>query len=64
MACDCLKKNTTEIDKVSAQAQLESNLEKTDYIVYEENGKTYYDRKTCWEKAGKPGKAIEIIFHI
>ena len=64
MACDCLKKKTTELDKISAQAQLESKLEKTDYIVYEENGKTYYDRKECWAKAGKPGKAIEIIFHI
>lgn len=64
MACDCLKKQTTDVDKIITQAFKESEIEKEDYIVYEENGKIYYDRKTCWEKAGRPGKIQEIIYHI
>ena len=64
MSCGCLKKNITEADKARAVAEKVSKLEKTDYVIYEENGKTYFDRKSCWEKAGKPGKAREIIYHI
>lgn len=64
MSCDCLKKHTTEAEKVSKQAYTESKIEKTDYIVYEEENKIYYDRKACWEKAGRPGVVREIVFYI
>lgn len=64
MSCDCLKKKTTEADKIMKQAQTESKIEKTDYIVYEEQDKTFYDRKECWEKAGKPGKITAVIYHL
>lgn len=28
MSCDCLKKNTTEADKIMKQARIESEIEK------------------------------------
>ncbi|OUO16614.1 hypothetical protein B5F93_00660 [Odoribacter splanchnicus] len=64
MSCDCLKKKTTEADKIMNQARIESEIEKKDYVVYEEGNKTFYDRKSCWQKAGKPGKVRGIIFYL
>lgn len=64
MSCDCLKRNTSESDKVRSMAVRESKIERADYVIYEEKEKTYYDRKSCWEKSGKPGTLREIIYSI
>lgn len=65
MSCGCLKKRTeSERDKIRRAAMRESEIEKRDYVIYEEEEKLYYDRKECWEKAGRPGKAKEIIFAV
>lgn len=64
MSCDCLKRNTSESDKVRSMAIHESKIERVDYVIYEEKEKTYYDRKSCWEKAGKPGTLREIIYSV
>lgn len=65
MSCGCRGKRTaTELDKIRLAATRESEIDKTDYVIYEENGKRYYDRKSCWEKAGKPGRLAEIIFFV
>ena len=41
-----------------------SGLEKKDYVIYEEHEKTYFDRKECWTKAGKPGTVREFIYAV
>lgn len=64
MACDCLKKKNTGYDKIRTLAKTESKIDKVDYIIYQDEGKTYHERKECWEKAGRPGKIEEIIYYI
>lgn len=64
MSCGCLKNIYAEKSKIEKQAIKESGLDKTDYIVYEIEGKTTYDKKSCWIKSGKKGKIKSIIFFI
>jgi hypothetical protein len=64
MGCGCNKKIINKsITDIKYMAVNESKLEKTDYIIYEIDGKKYYDRLTCWEKAGRLGRVIELIYY-
>lgn len=63
MSCGCLKKKTeSEYAKIKEMALRESELEKADYVIYSEGGRVYYDRRSCWEKAGRPGRVREFLF--
>lgn len=61
MSCNCLKKNKTDFDKAVELSRKESSIDKTDYVIYEEDKKIFHDKKECWIKAGKPGKIIVLL---
>ena len=63
MACKSCAKET-EYSKAFKMAETESKIDKTDYIIYEKDGKIYYDKKTCWEKDGRKGNVKQIIFFV
>jgi hypothetical protein len=64
MGCGCGKpggiKKSGAAD-VRRMAQIESVLDKTDYIVYEEDAKVHYGKLSCWAKDGRPGKPLELV---
>ena len=64
MGCGCIKREATDRDKMRELAGRMSEQEQHDYIIYEQNGKYYFDRKECWQKGGSPGKIAEIIFFL
>lgn len=53
MACGCFKHKDSEYSKTKRLAERLAGLEKTDYVIYEQDGKIYCDRKECWTKAGE-----------
>jgi hypothetical protein len=65
MACSCGKnERNIELDKAVAMATNESDKEKSNYVVYEFEKKYTYDKKSCWEKAGRPGTLERIIYPV
>lgn len=64
MSCDCLAKYTDEDSKVLKMAERLAMAEQTDYVIYKYEGKKYFDRKECWQKAGSPGESITLICYI
>lgn len=63
MSCGCLRKKATDLDKTRELARKEMEIDKKDYVIYEENGKIYHERKECWKKAGRPGRLREIYYY-
>jgi len=61
MACGCVKQKITEYDKNREMAKTLSKEENEPYIIYMEEGKMYFDRLSCFNKAGRPGEIIEYI---
>lgn len=61
MACNCMRRTAADYDRARKEAFKLSELENTDYVIYEFEGKTYTDRKICWEKAGRPGIIRELV---
>lgn len=64
MACGCFKHKDSEYSKPRGWRNVLPGLEKTDYVIYEQDGKIYCDRKECWTKAGKPGRVREFIYAV
>ena len=64
MSCGCFKHKDSEYSKTKRLAERLAGLEKTDYVIYEQNEKIYCDRKECWTKAGKPGRVREFIYAV
>ncbi len=65
MSCGCnqRERKATDYDECRAMALKLSKLDKTDYVIYEQEEKTYWERKECWIAAGRPGELAEIICH-
>jgi hypothetical protein len=62
MSCGCRKiRIAPRVDKVRELAIRASKIDKSDYIIYELEGETYFDKKSCWKKAGRPGVVKELI---
>lgn len=65
MSCGCIKKRTDPVyEKLVKQAMKEAKLDKVNYVIYEIDGKIYYDKKTCWENAGREGTIKELISYL
>lgn len=63
MGCNCGKYRKVNKDYEDAvkMASIESVKDKASYIIYELEGKIYYDKVSCWQKAGRAGVAKDII---
>ena len=61
MGCGCLKQTESELSKTRKLAEKLSSKENVDYVIYSEDGKIYCDRKSCWDKAGRPGEFKELV---
>lgn len=61
MGCGCYKAERKAYSNIRRMAGTEARADKTDYIIYAVDGKTYYDKVTCWEKDGRPGRIIELV---
>lgn len=59
-----MKRTASKYDRVRAEARKLSELEKADYVIYDEKGRIYTDRRSCWEKAGRPGTLREIVCYL
>lgn len=64
MACNCIKRTISLHDRARIEARKLSELEKADYVIYDEKGRIYTDRRSCWEKAGRPGTLREIVCYL
>lgn len=63
MACNCGKNTKSlQLENILKMATTECNIDKEKYVVYELNGKITYDKKSCWEKAGRQGNVKHIIY--
>jgi hypothetical protein len=62
MSCGCKNiKIAPRADKVRELAIRLAKIDKSDYIIYELEGKTYFDKKSCWKAGGRPGVVKELI---
>lgn len=61
MGCGCIEHTESELSKTRKLADKLAKAEQADYIIYKENGKIYCDKKSCWEKAGRPGEFKELV---
>jgi hypothetical protein len=62
MGCGCGKITIApREDRARLMAIRLSKIDASDYIIYEIEGNTFFDKKSCWEKGGRPGSVKELI---
>ena len=61
MSCNCTKTKLTEYDKQRKIAQELAKKEGETYIIYEFEEKLYFERLSCFRKAGSDGTIKEFI---
>lgn len=59
--CDCLKHAETELSRIRRLAEKLAAADKTDYVIYEYEGKLYTDRLECWRKGGRLGRVRSLV---
>lgn len=59
--CDCLKHTETEFSRIRRLAEKLAAADKTDYVIYEYEGKLYTDRLECWRKGGSLGRVRSLV---
>lgn len=59
--CDCFKHTETEYSRIRMLAEKLAGAERTDYVIYEYEGKLYTDRLACWHKGGRLGRVRGLV---
>ena len=59
--CDGLKHTETEFSRIRRLAEKLAAADKTDYVIYEYEGKLYTDRLECWRKGGSLGRVRSLV---
>ncbi len=64
MGCGCRKKTETRIGRARRLAAQTAAAEKETQVIYETDGELYIERLGCWQRGGRPGKMLELVFPI
>ena len=51
----------TELEAMTKLAEKLAAADKTDYVIYEYEGKLYTDRLECWRKGGSLGRVRSLV---